>query len=224
MGAAIYGRDCAVCHGVEGRGSYRGPDITGAGAGGVAFMLTTGRMPIADPADEIRRSDPSYDAEEILALVDYVADAFVDGPPVPEVDVAAADVSEGGHLYRLHCAACHQAAGQGGALAYGTTAPALGPASAVEVVEAMRLGPGRMPVFDDESLDDEEAAAIAAYVEYLEDPQDRGGFGLGHLGPVPEGLVAWLFGLGSLVLMMRWLGLRQRPDGGGPQAVRRGGG
>ncbi len=210
VGRELYQRDCAVCHGTAGDGTYRGPDITASGAGGVDFVLSTGRMPIEEPSDPTSRSEPSYSPEEIEAIVSYVEANFVDGPPVPDVDVTGADLSEGGILYRLNCASCHQAAGAGGALAYGTIAPELGEATPVEVVGAMRLGPGRMPVFDDEAFDEAEAAAIAAYVEELDEPRDRGGFDLGHFGPVPEGLVAWVFGLGTMVLVIRWLGVRQR--------------
>ncbi|MBV9264029.1 MAG: cytochrome C, partial [Candidatus Eremiobacteraeota bacterium] len=37
-------------------------------------------------------------------------------------------------------------------------------------------------------------------------PGDAGGISLHHVGPVAEGFVAWLFGLGALVLFIRKIG------------------
>jgi ubiquinol-cytochrome c reductase cytochrome c subunit len=36
----------------------------------------------------------------------------------------------------------------------------------------------------------------------------RGGGNLGGLGPVTEGAVAWIVGLGILLLFTRWIGTR----------------
>ena len=53
---------------------------------------------------------------------------------------------------------------------------------------------------------------IARYVNYVhtrpggENGIDAGGFSLAHVGPVAEGLVAWVFGLGALVLFVRRIG------------------
>jgi ubiquinol-cytochrome c reductase cytochrome c subunit len=207
-GADIYGRDCAFCHGARGEGSFRGPPIADKGVAAVDFMVSTGRMPIADPQTNIRRRSPKYSPDEIAALDDYVS-TFVTGPAVPNVDTAGADVAAGGEAYRLNCASCHQMVGAGGALAYGTVAPALGSATPTQVAEAMRVGPGNMPVFGAERFPDDDVADIAAYVDYLKQPEDRGGLPLWHVGPVPEGLVAWLVGLGSLLLLTRWLGTRE---------------
>jgi|SRR5581483_5103257 len=210
-GQALYQQDCAVCHGGSGEGSFRGPPLTDVGQAAVDFMLTTGRMPLTAPAGDVPRAAPKYSPDQIRALLAYTA-RFVAGPPVPDVDraVASADVSEGGDLYRLNCASCHQAVGAGGALAYGTTAPPLDAATPTQVVEAMRIGPGSMPKFGGDQIDDKGAADVAAYVQYLRDPNDRGGFALWHLGPVPEGLVAWAVGLGLLLVYVRWLGTRDR--------------
>src|SRR5581483_5537991 len=145
--------------------------------------------------------------EEIEAIVDYVR-TFVAGPDVPNVDTSAADLAAGGEVYRLNCASCHQAVGAGGALAYGVTAPSLDQSTPTQVVEALRVGPGAMPVFGPDQLPDDQAANAAAYVEYLRKPDDRGGLSLFHLGPVPEGLVAWVIGLGAAFVLIRWLGTR----------------
>lgn len=76
----------------------------------------------------------------------------------------------------------------------------------LEVAEAIRAGPVNMPAF---VLSDEEVNSIAAYVEYLKDPEDRGGSDLWHFGPLPEGAIAWVFGLGVVVFCSRRIGTRE---------------
>jgi ubiquinol-cytochrome c reductase cytochrome c subunit len=115
-------------------------------------------------------------------------------------------VSRGGELFRQNCASCHGFAGAGGALSEGNQAPPLKEATATQVKEAMRIGPGTMPVFSSESVSDQDADAIAAYVRYLADANNRGGAPLEHGGPIPEGLVAWLAGLGALIGVSVWIG------------------
>ena len=146
------------------------------------------------------RKQPAYPPEQIDALVAYVA-SLGNGPPIPVVDIANADVSEGGVLYRANCAACHQSAGAGGAVVVGNAAPPLRSATAEQVVEAMRIGPGEMPVFNEATFSDAQADNISAYVQYLRNPDNRGGAALGGNGPVPEGLVALIAGLGGLVFI-----------------------
>jgi ubiquinol-cytochrome c reductase cytochrome c subunit len=173
--------------------------VVNAGAASADFYLTTGRMPAAQgPPYQPPRKQPAYSRPDIDALVAYVA-SLGSGPPIPAVATAGADVAEGGVLYRANCASCHQSAGAGGALSYGQSAPHLKDATGTQVVEAMRTGPGEMPVFSEQTLSDQQANEIAAYVEYLRHPDDRGGAALGGNGPVPEGLVALVVGVGGLI-------------------------
>jgi ubiquinol-cytochrome c reductase cytochrome c subunit len=204
---AVYLRDCATCHGSAGEGSPRGPQIADAGGALVDYALTTGRMPIAEPDESPRRRQPRYSPSEIAALRDYVA-SFGNGPPVPTVDLASADVARGGELWRLNCAACHSWSGIGGAL-LGREAPSVHPSTPVQVAEAVRTGPGSMPSFGEESFSDDEVADLAAYVRELQHPDDRGGNPLLRLGPLPEGAVAWILGIGSLLLFVGWVGERE---------------
>ena len=208
-GRALYEAKCATCHQPDGTGSYLGPDITRAGLASVDFQVRTGRMPL-EP-DATRRAQQRLTPAEMEAIDDYVG-RFVTGPPIPEVDVAAADVSAGQQLYALNCAACHQAVGAGGVLAYDVEVPPLENSGPTEVAEAIRTGPGQMPVFGPQTLSPQAVGDIAAYVQTLRDPADRGGFALGHLGPVPEGLAAWGIGLSVLVVITRRLGTRE-PSG-----------
>jgi ubiquinol-cytochrome c reductase cytochrome c subunit len=206
-GRQIFLRDCAICHGNAGQGTARAPDIRQSGVAAVDFMIRTGRMPLRSPDEKLERRAPKYDEAEIKAIDAYAA-TILSGPAIPTVSIDHADISNGQKLYQSTCAACHQAAGSGGALAYGTEAPPLSKATPLEVVEAMRIGPGTMPRFDPTTVDADEARDVAAYVNYLHAPEDPGGIDLEHLGPVPEGLVAWIVGLGALILITRMLGVR----------------
>lgn len=211
-GERLYRSACISCHGEEGRDPREGvPSLEQSGAAAAHFYLSTGRMPAADLGQAMRKPSP-YDEEQIAALVAYVA-SIGEGPEIPEVDVSAS-LQEGASLYLRNCAACHQASGSGGALSYGRNAPTLGEATPVQVVEAMRIGPGQMPVFGEESFSDEEASAIARYVQYLRAPEDRGGLSLGRIGPVPEGFVAIVVGTGLCLLAAAWIGRRDREEHG----------
>jgi ubiquinol-cytochrome c reductase cytochrome c subunit len=204
-GRELYLQNCAGCHGQQGEGSPRGPSLVGVGAAAADFYLSTGRMPLANPKQAPRRQKPAFGRDDIDAMVAYVA-SLDGGPAVPRVDPAAGRLAEGERLYQDNCAACHSATGTGGALTSGQVAPSLRQATPVQVGEAMRVGPGAMPTFDRATFDDGQVDSIAAYVGDLQHGGDAGGAGLGRLGPVAEGLVAWVLGMGLLVLVVRRLG------------------
>lgn len=209
----LFQRDCAICHGAEGQGSARGPSLTDVGTAAVDFMVRTGRMPPPNPAlDEydvtvdLPHADPQYTESEIEALVEYT-DTFVDGPEVPDVRLDEALQAEGGKLFRLNCASCHQFAGVGGVLIDGE-APGLHESTPREVAEAIRVGPGTMPEFPERVLSAEEVDAIASYVDELQHPRDEGGIALVHFGPFSEGAIAWMVGIGVLLATAKWIGRR----------------
>jgi ubiquinol-cytochrome c reductase cytochrome c subunit len=198
---------CATCHGFDGEGTERGPSLVGVGAAAADFQLSTGRMPTDRPGEQATRKRPAFSPLEIRQLVAYVA-SLGPGPPIPDIDPTTGDLPLGYELYISNCAPCHSAAGAGGALGHAVYAPPLGQATPLQVAEAVRTGPGSMPVFGPDVFDDHELASIVRYVEYLQDPDDRGGWGLGHLGPIPEGFVAWVLGLGLMLVAVRWIGTR----------------
>lgn len=207
-GERLFQRDCAHCHGPDGEGTSRGPGIREAGTAGIRFMLTTGRMPISEPTAAIKRQPAHYSGDQIDLLVDY-AESFTTGPEVPVVEVEELKLPEGGQLFRLHCAACHQMVGTGGVLVGSRQAPTLHPSTAEEVVEAIRFGPGTMPQYSEEQITVEEANAIASYVELeIRQPTDSGGISIGHFGPFAEGAVAWVGGIGGLLALAGWIGRR----------------
>lgn len=224
-GEHLYLRDCAWCHGNQGRGTSNGPEIvTGTnGPAALDFMLATGRMPLDKPTDPMIHLDPAYTSEEANDIIAYAEEFGTTGPPIPSVDMEEADLSLGNELYQENCAACHSTTGVGGSLTAGRVAqgegrfgeesgivaPPLYEVSAVETAEAIRVGPGTMPVFSEDTFDQEELDAIVRYVVYLQDPADPGGAGIGRIGPVAEGAVGWIIGLGALVLLALWVGTKR---------------
>jgi ubiquinol-cytochrome c reductase cytochrome c subunit len=206
----LYVQHCSSCHGDDLRGVRdRGPSLQESGAAEAHFYLATGRMPLGDPRAQARRHEPFFDTDDIVLLTWYVAQRSTGGTPIPEVDEDAGDLSRGMRTYLVACAACHQAAGAGGALREGTNAPGLGHATPLEIAEAVRVGPGAMPRFGEGSLSDEQLNDVVRYVRYLdEDLPHPGGFELTGIGPVVEGLIAFVVGLGAMLLFARWIGSR----------------
>ncbi len=202
----IYLRDCATCHAPDGKGTSRGPSLEGQGAAGVDFMLTTGRMPLSSTHDTMKRKKPAYAPDVIAALDSYVATLVPGGPSIPTVNLPAASLASGGSLYREQCAACHQAAAEGGAL-LGQNSPSLMASTPTQLAEAVRNGPGTMPVFGPTALSDQDVASIARYVAALQHVRDPGGNPLGHLGPLPEGAVA-LVAMALMIVALRLIGSR----------------
>jgi ubiquinol-cytochrome c reductase cytochrome c subunit len=198
QGRELYLQSCASCHGPDGRGTKDGPDITSAGAAGADFMLSTGRMPLSGPGQPSYRQQPAFDDPEIKALVGYVS-SLGSGPQIPQV-TSSADLHRGLELYVQNCAACHGVAGAGGAIGGGYVAPSLDRATPTQIAEAMIIGPGAMPVF---AYSEKDRDAIVAYVGSLRSAPAPGGLSLAGLGPVPEGFVAVVIGVGLLILIVR---------------------
>lgn len=204
LGRALYATQCASCHATDGTGvDGRGPALTAEGRASVDFVLRTGRMPLAAPGMQAQRGPTRYSEDEIVALVDY-AGAFGDGPDIPVVDAAAGDLAQGARLYQLNCASCHVASGAGAAIGGGREAPDLMESTPTEIGEAMLIGPGAMPVFG--SFTDRDLDAVAAYVLDLQERETTAPDDFGGVGPVAEGLAAWLLALLPLVALTRWIG------------------
>jgi ubiquinol-cytochrome c reductase cytochrome c subunit len=209
QGAALYLQSCAACHGPGGVGSADGPPLIGVGAASADFMLRTGRMPLAAPGAPLVGKDPAFTDGQIRALVDYVA-SLGGGPAIPDVSVTGADPAKGRDLFITSCAACHGPGAGGDSVGGGFVAPPLLGQTPVIVGEAIRTGPGAMPVFGPGQISDKELDDLAAYLVYLHDGAAPGGATLGGSGPVVEGYVAWLVGMGLLVLAARQIERRER--------------
>jgi ubiquinol-cytochrome c reductase cytochrome c subunit len=178
------------------------------GTAAADFMLSTGRMPLADPDQEPTRQPPKYSAEEIEALVAYVASLGPGGESIPFVSLEGGDLRLGRDIYSANCLACHGAGAQGASVGAGQLAPSLHRATPVQVAEAVRVGPGPMPPFTDELIDQHQLDSLVRYVMDLRTESNPGGLDLGRVGPVVEGFVGWVVGLGLLLLVIRLTGTK----------------
>jgi len=215
-GRQLFVVGCASCHGLGGQGvatkqgANYGPSLVGVGAASVDFQVGTGRMPMAKVDTQAPRKPPVYNEEETEALAAYVA-SLGPGPAIPDDEVldisgvTEEELSEGGEFFRTNCTACHNSVGAGGALPDGRYAPGLTDVEAVHIYEAMLTGPQQMPVFSDEVLTPEDKRNIIAYIKEIEDQPDYGGFAMGGIGPVADGVIAWVVGLGALVIAAAWI-------------------
>jgi ubiquinol-cytochrome c reductase cytochrome c subunit len=222
LGQHLYQRDCSYCHGSDGRGTERGVDLTGGtnGAALTDFVLRTGRMPVEAPVSQMTADTPVYNNEEIAAVVAYVTSQFrPPGPAIPDIHPQEGRLGEGQRVYQEHCASCHSTTGIGGAMLIhpdpdeprdtkGIVIPGFERSSGPEIAAAVRAGPGSMPVFGPRAITDEELNSLVRYMLYLKDPSDAGGAPIGRVGPVVEGAVGWLVGLGLLMLVIRWIGTK----------------
>jgi ubiquinol-cytochrome c reductase cytochrome c subunit len=226
-GQQLYEAHCQSCHGYQGRGGETSaPPLISAGAAAADFYLSTGRMPLNNPANEPTTHEPLFNPLQIRQLVAYInalpviTGTHMPGPTIPEVaplcptavpdpnDPGCVTLSEGSAAFATNCAQCHHATGSGGILSKGNVVPSLHSATLTQVAEAMRVGPAPMPVFGPGQIDDHQMSAIAQYVEYLKSPKNRGGLAISGLGPVAEGFVGVIFGFGILLFAVRMIGNR----------------
>ncbi len=210
-GRALFADGCVSCHGPDARGvPERGPSLRGVGAAALDFYLSTGRMPLSEPDIEPPRTEPVHGASQRRALIAYVTGLQPGGDPIPQVHPERGDLARGRRLFADACSGCHQIAGKGG-VDPEIVAPALDDATPVQIAEAIRVGPYLMPRFDERRLDDRDVDAIARFVtQTARHPDNRGGWAIGNVGPIPEGLVAWLLAGGVLLLVARVIGERSR--------------
>ena len=206
-GKKLFSSNCATCHGLNAEGvDGVGPSLYGVGAASVSFQVGTGRMPLANQGPQAEKKPVQFTNEQVSSLADYVA-SLAPGPAVPSPKYLQAngDAAVGAELFRVNCAMCHNVAGAGGALTEGKYAPALAGVLPVHIYEAMLSGPQSMPVFNDTNLTPTQKADIITYLKYLDKNPSPGGFDLGSLGPVSEGLFIWIFGLGAIVAVTIWI-------------------
>ena len=212
---------CAFCHGQNGEGvltnggkNQLGPNLVGVGAAAVDFQVGTGRMPMVQPGAQVPSKPETFDDEETAALAAYVA-SLGPGPAIPdESDYSIEGLSDeereaaivrGGQIFLTNCTACHNFEGSGGAMPRGGYAPKIRGVEPRYIYEALLTGPQNMPNFANGNLSPDEKRDVIAYLYSLREMPDYGGFGLGGLGPVTEGLVAWVVGIGLLVGFAIWI-------------------
>jgi ubiquinol-cytochrome c reductase cytochrome c subunit len=187
----------------------RGPSLIGVGGAAVYFQVSTGRMPAPGQGAEMTRKEAKFTDEQISQLEAFVQ-AHGGGPETPTGNLRDTTLSlgQGGDLFRLNCASCHGFSGAGAPLSAGKLAPTLKHASDTQLFTAMLTGPENMPVFNDNQLTPNEKRAIIDYIQTLKESNDPGGSGIGRIGPVSEGLVIWVAGIGAIVLIIMWIGAK----------------
>jgi ubiquinol-cytochrome c reductase cytochrome c subunit len=226
-GYHLYGQYCLGCHGPNARGRFKesssatgagpgraqgqqggiGPSLQGVGALAADFYLRTGYMPLRRIGLQPRRKPVFFGERQIRALTAYIAS--FGGPPIPTPKPELGSVSQGLALFTEHCAGCHQVLAQGGFVT-GALPPALVEATPLQVAEAVRIGPYVMPKFSRSSITNRQLDSIVRYVEFAKNPHRPGGWGLGFLGPVPEGMVTWFVAIPALLVLCLLLGRRLR--------------
>ena len=212
QGKSLFVQSCSSCHGLDAQGTSQAPSLVGAGAAAVYFQMSTGRMPAKELGAENDRKPTNFTEQQIYAIADYIA-SLGGGPPIPsdeEVSTVGANTALGEELFSTNCAQCHGFAGAGGALTYGKNAPSLNASTPKQIYTAMLTGPEAMPVFGDGTITPEQKRDIIAFIEDTKAEPNPGGFSLARTGTVTEGLLAWLGGLGFLILIAMWLTARRR--------------
>jgi ubiquinol-cytochrome c reductase cytochrome c subunit len=209
QGQKLFAANCATCHNMNASGTKAGPSLIGVGAAAVDFQVGTGRMPLAADGPQAQEKPVQFTNKQTQQMAAYIA-SLGTGPSEPETKYLKANgnAATGAELFRINCAMCHNVAGAGGALTEGKFAPSLKGVSAKHIYEAMLTGPQNMPVFNDLNITPQDKADIITYLKYLEKNPSPGGFELGNLGPVSEGLFIWIFGLGAIVAITVWLTAR----------------
>lgn len=231
QGNNLYQENCARCHGGTGLGvvsdeAAAGPPLINVGAASVDFMVASGRMPAESQYDSLQRRDPAFDDTERAALVAYITqlpipDTMTDeeieaagiplepGPGIPDIrGWEDADLGLGRALFTTNCAACHGPTAAGIAVGRDDVSSNLEGVPPLQIAEAIRSGPGVMPVFGDEVLPQEELEAVVHWVINLPERQSPGGLAVGRSGPVSEGMIAWVLGMGLLGVAVYLLGER----------------
>ncbi len=209
LGGQLYAGNCASCHGIAGAGisSPRpgagnivglGPPLRNLGAQAPDFYLRTGYMPLGNAHEEPQDNRVLFSDKEIRSLVGYVA-SLGSGAAIPTPHPASGSLSKGLQQFMSHCAGCHQALAEGGFVT-GARVPPLHTVPATQIAEAVRVGPYLMPRFSSRQISDTELNSIIAYVRSTDKPDNRGGWGIGNLGPIPEGLVTWWIAAPLLIL------------------------
>ena len=212
-GKQLFLKGCSSCHGLNAEGGAIAPSLIGVGAASVDFQVGTGRMPMADMSTQAGRKAPVYNAEQTAALAAYVA-SLAPGPAIPTDAVLNYErdgsTAEGGELFRNNCAMCHNFAGQGGALTQGKYAPTLMGVEPKYIYEALITGPQSMPVFSDKTITPAEKLSLIKWIKSAEAEPNLGGATMGRIGPVTEGLLIWVLGLGLLIAVAVWLTTKAR--------------
>lgn len=155
-GRAAFVQQCASCHGLDGGGTFNGPDVRNpVDRGYMTYVVRTGRREIEAFVGEMPPySERAIDQPTLEAMWDWLAEA--------------AKPATGEGLFLRFCANCHDPDGSGGRAGHRVTGVPAG-----EVVAIVRLGHGGddygaaqsfMPAYDTDLLTAAELDLIIAHL------------------------------------------------------------
>lgn len=208
-GKRLFDTHCTSCHGANLQGTAQGPPLIGIDVQDADFELRTGRMPAAVPFQEEMHKLPFFPPQQVRDIVSYVMSKSIGNKVLPTVTIGYDDetLRSGREVYEENCEQCHAATGRGNSVGYANVAPSLMDATPQDLADAVRYGPDVMPKFGPNVIDQKHLDDLASYVWYLQHAKyNPGGLQLANWGPVSEGFVAWTFGMGLLVLLVRLIG------------------
>lgn len=197
-GKAIFAARCAICHGDSGQGRSAAATIVGPSLQAehdyghvlASVELGPGHMPSFSYILTI---------PEMRAVAKYVTQQ------IAVIPLTGGNLSEGGKLFRVYCAACHRTSARGGAMAFtDVNAPALTVKSAALIAGTIRWGPGPMPSFPADVLSDQQLASVVDYVTFARNPPSPGGIPMHFYGSTAEGFIGFA-ALGLLILLSWWI-------------------
>lgn len=133
-------------------------------SGAIVILAIGARSPYTH-ANLVSGYDSGYDRTEQITVGPGEAYVGISAPGPRTADA----VADGERLFVTKgCAACHTAQARGGVVG----PPVVGTDEAT-VLKKVRKGPGGMPRYSNETLSDDEAAAIAAYLRSLAAPGSK---------------------------------------------------
>lgn len=209
VGEHLFRTNCSACHGLHLQGTAEGPSLRHADVQDVDFQLRTGRMPAPVPFEQEMHKPAYFPPGKMRDVVAYVMSKSTGNTILPTVTVQSGDpaLRRGRRLFEANCEQCHSASGHGDSVGFSEVAPSLMQASPQDLADAVRYGPGVMPRFGPTVIDQKSLNDLASYVWYLQRAKyNPGGLQLANWGPTSEGFIAWIFGIGLLVVLARRIG------------------
>jgi cytochrome c oxidase cbb3-type subunit III len=120
---ALYGQNCAGCHGVEGKGgaaiALANPVFLAIADDSVIRKIATNGVPGTPMPTFAQSAGGMLTEKQIDAIVSGIRswakpNALGDQTPPPYTALAPGDPQRGADSYRMYCASCHGANGRGG--------------------------------------------------------------------------------------------------------------
>ena len=184
QGRALFASSCASCHGIERPGHPgRGPSLHGVGALAADFYLQTGRMPLPSPRAQPMRASPAFSQRRSHALVAYVAS--FGGPGDPDRGSRKGSRREGQRPVRAGLRGLPHDPGPGRDRDR-RNGSVVEPGDTETGRRGDTDGPVRDATLRRRRALSETVNSIARYMQSIQPPDNRGGWGIGRIGPIPR--------------------------------------